>query len=90
MVPFPTQGYVVPARSRTGLTAGGEMTRKLLRVMRMQRRVGQWGVDARGKMDVGAICSGESDAVLLGKYAPLREQIAMANNNTAAAAILSE
>ncbi|KAF8175819.1 hypothetical protein BJ912DRAFT_987882 [Pholiota molesta] len=73
MVPFQTQGYVVPTRSWTGLTAGGEMTRELLWVMRMQRRVGRWGVDARGRMDVGAICSG--DAVLLAKYAPLREQI---------------
>jgi hypothetical protein len=33
MVPFPTQSYVVPARSRTGSTAGGEMTRKLLRTL---------------------------------------------------------
>lgn len=30
---FPTQGYVVPARSRTGSTVGGEMTRKLLRTL---------------------------------------------------------
>lgn len=30
---FPTQGYVVPARSRTGSTAGGEVTRKLLRTL---------------------------------------------------------
>lgn len=34
----------------------------------MQRRVGQWGVDAHGRMDVGAICS--DNAVLLAKYAP--------------------
>lgn len=33
MVPFPTQGFVVPARSRTGSTVGGEMTRKLLRTL---------------------------------------------------------
>lgn len=33
MVPFPTQGYVVPARSRTGSTVGGEMTRKILRTL---------------------------------------------------------
>ncbi|KDR80506.1 hypothetical protein GALMADRAFT_135654 [Galerina marginata CBS 339.88] len=32
-VAFPTQGYVVPARSRTGSTVGGEMTRKLLRTL---------------------------------------------------------
>lgn len=30
---FPTQGYVVPARSRTGSTAGGEFSRKLLRTL---------------------------------------------------------
>ncbi|KAF8636393.1 hypothetical protein AX17_003575 [Amanita inopinata Kibby_2008] len=30
---FPTQGYVVPARSRTGSTVGGEATRKLLRTL---------------------------------------------------------
>ncbi len=33
MVPFPTQGFVVPARSRTGSTVGGEVTRKLLRTL---------------------------------------------------------
>ncbi|KAF9482651.1 Pkinase-domain-containing protein [Pholiota conissans] len=33
MVPFPTQGYVVPARSRTGSTVGGEVTRRLLRTL---------------------------------------------------------
>ncbi|KAF8963409.1 kinase-like domain-containing protein [Flammula alnicola] len=33
MIPFPTQGYVVPARSRTGSTTGGEITRKLLRTL---------------------------------------------------------
>jgi len=33
-IAFPTQqGYVVPARSRTGSTAGGEITRKLLRTL---------------------------------------------------------
>ncbi|TFK71652.1 Pkinase-domain-containing protein [Pluteus cervinus] len=33
-IAFPTQGYVVPARSRTGSTVGGEvMTRKLLRTL---------------------------------------------------------
>lgn len=32
-VVFPTQGYVVPARSRTGSTVGGEMTRRLLRTL---------------------------------------------------------
>ncbi|KAJ7834097.1 kinase-like protein [Mycena leptocephala] len=33
-VAFPTQGYVFPARSRTGSTAGrGEVTRKLLRTL---------------------------------------------------------
>lgn len=33
-VVFPTQGYVVPARSRTGSTAGGgEMVRRLLRTL---------------------------------------------------------
>ncbi len=32
-VAFPTQGYVVPARSRTGSTVGGEMTRRLLRTL---------------------------------------------------------
>ncbi|KAJ7583293.1 kinase-like protein [Mycena floridula] len=32
-VAFPTQGYVVPARSRTGSTAGGEVTRRLLRTL---------------------------------------------------------
>lgn len=30
---FPTQGYIVPARSRTGSTVGGEMTRKVLRTL---------------------------------------------------------
>ncbi|KAF9530353.1 kinase-like domain-containing protein [Crepidotus variabilis] len=32
-IPFPTQSYVVPARSRTGSTVGGEATRKLLRTL---------------------------------------------------------
>ncbi|PFH51897.1 hypothetical protein AMATHDRAFT_74594 [Amanita thiersii Skay4041] len=32
-VTFPTQGFVVPARSRTGSTVGGEVTRKLLRTL---------------------------------------------------------
>ncbi|PPQ68584.1 hypothetical protein CVT25_005427 [Psilocybe cyanescens] len=32
-IAFPTQGYVVPARSRTGSTTGGEVTRKLLRTL---------------------------------------------------------
>jgi hypothetical protein len=32
-VVFPSQGYVVPARSRTGSIAGGEYTRKLLRTL---------------------------------------------------------
>lgn len=32
-VVFPTQGFVVPARSRTGSTVGGEVTRKLLRTL---------------------------------------------------------
>jgi len=32
-IAFPTQSYVVPARSRTGSTTGGEMTRKLLRTL---------------------------------------------------------
>ncbi len=32
-VMFPTQGYVIPARSRTGSTTGGEVTRKLLRTL---------------------------------------------------------
>jgi mitogen-activated protein kinase 7 len=32
-VMFPTQNYVVPVRSRTGSTAGGEVTRKLLRTL---------------------------------------------------------
>jgi hypothetical protein len=30
---FPTQNYVVPVRSRTGSTAGGDVTRKLLRTL---------------------------------------------------------
>jgi len=30
---FPTQGYVIPARSRTGSTTGGEVTRRLLRTL---------------------------------------------------------
>lgn len=31
---FPTQGYIIPARSRTGSTAGGsELTRKILRTL---------------------------------------------------------
>ncbi len=30
---FPTQGYIVPARSRTGSTVGGEVTRRLLRTL---------------------------------------------------------
>lgn len=32
-VAFPTQGYVYPARSRTGSTVGGELTRKILRTL---------------------------------------------------------
>jgi len=32
-VVFPSQGYVVPARSRTASTVGGEFTRKLLRTL---------------------------------------------------------
>ena len=32
-IAFPTQGYVYPARSRTGSTVGGEVTRKLLRTL---------------------------------------------------------
>lgn len=32
-VAFPSQGYVFPARSRTGSTAGGEVTRRLLRTL---------------------------------------------------------
>lgn len=32
-IAFPTQGYVVPARSRTGSTVGGEVSRKLLRTL---------------------------------------------------------
>jgi mitogen-activated protein kinase 7 len=32
-IAFPTQGYVLPARSRTASTAGGEVTRKLLRTL---------------------------------------------------------
>ena len=32
-VAFPTQGYIVPARSRTASMAGGEVTRKLLRTL---------------------------------------------------------
>ncbi|KAF8817560.1 Pkinase-domain-containing protein [Phlegmacium glaucopus] len=32
-VVFPTQGFIIPARSRTGSTAGGEVTRKLLRTL---------------------------------------------------------
>ncbi|KAF8631885.1 hypothetical protein AX15_002150 [Amanita polypyramis BW_CC] len=32
-IAFPTQGYVYPARSRTGSTAGGEVSRKLLRTL---------------------------------------------------------
>jgi len=32
-VAFPTQGFIIPARSRTGSTAGGEVTRKLLRTL---------------------------------------------------------
>ncbi|KAL0953606.1 hypothetical protein HGRIS_004814 [Hohenbuehelia grisea] len=32
-VAFPTQGFVVPARSRTASMAGGEVTRKLLRTL---------------------------------------------------------
>ncbi|KAF8909399.1 kinase-like domain-containing protein [Gymnopilus junonius] len=32
-VAFPTQGYVFPARSRTGSTVGGEVTRRLLRTL---------------------------------------------------------
>ena len=32
-VAFPTQGYVYPARSRTGSTVGGEITRKILRTL---------------------------------------------------------
>ncbi|KAF9462865.1 kinase-like domain-containing protein [Collybia nuda] len=32
-VVFPSQGYIVPARSRTGSTAGGDYTRKLLRTL---------------------------------------------------------
>lgn len=32
-VTFPTQGYVYPARSRTGSTVGGEISRKILRTL---------------------------------------------------------
>ena len=32
-IAFPTQGFIIPARSRTGSTAGGEVTRKLLRTL---------------------------------------------------------
>ena len=32
-VAFPTQGFIIPARSRTGSTAGGEVTRKILRTL---------------------------------------------------------
>ncbi|EKM81834.1 hypothetical protein AGABI1DRAFT_54872 [Agaricus bisporus var. burnettii JB137-S8] len=32
-VTFPSQNYVVPVRSRTGSTAGGEVTRRLLRTL---------------------------------------------------------
>jgi len=32
-VTFPTHGYVYPARSRTGSTVGGEITRKILRTL---------------------------------------------------------
>lgn len=32
-IAFPSQGFVVPARSRTGSIAGGEYTRKLLRTL---------------------------------------------------------
>ena len=32
-VAFPTQGFVIPARSRTGSTAGGEVTRRILRTL---------------------------------------------------------
>src|SRR6266550_392649 len=32
-VTFPTHGYVYPARSRTGSTVGGELTRKILRTL---------------------------------------------------------
>ena len=32
-VAFPTQGFVIPARSRTGSTVGGEITRRILRTL---------------------------------------------------------
>lgn len=32
-VAFPTQGFIIPARSRTGSTAGGEVTRRILRTL---------------------------------------------------------
>ena len=32
-VAFPTHGFVIPARSRTGSTAGGEVTRRILRTL---------------------------------------------------------
>ena len=32
-IAFPTQGFIIPARSRTGSTAGGEVTRKILRTL---------------------------------------------------------
>jgi len=32
-VAFPTQGFVIPARSRTGSTVGGEVTRRILRTL---------------------------------------------------------
>ena len=32
-VTFPTQGFIIPARSRTGSTVGGEVTRRILRTL---------------------------------------------------------
>jgi len=32
-VVFPSQGYIIPARSRTGSTVGSEVTRRLLRTL---------------------------------------------------------
>ncbi|CAA7267420.1 unnamed protein product [Cyclocybe aegerita] len=55
-VPFPTQGYVVPARSRTGSTTGGEVTRKLLRTLStvsIHESMDGWPGGLAGKAPIG-------------------------------------
>lgn len=73
-IAFPTQGYVVPARSRTGSTVGGEVTRRLLRTL----------------STVSIHESAEGLAGGLGQIAPIGKYIVEANETTGADAPASE